>query len=171
MIDYSKMYNDLEHELVGLFKTGLTPKSVEIIDDITAAMRNIKKMEYWDSEAGKADAMYHKKKHETEPNEYIEINNEEDSPRKEPYKKRDSIYGFYDDFEEYKSAKEHYRKCKDNNDITGASMWKEVALGNLKSAMAQLDVSLQEMISNTDMEEERVAVKDMVHKLKNKINI
>ena len=79
------------------------------------------------------------------------------------------MYGFCDDLAEYRNAKEHYRKCAEMGDIAASHTWKEVALGNLRSALAQLDMGLQAMISHTDTEEERVAIKDIVMKMKDRL--
>lgn len=169
MLDMKMMYDKMAYELEDLFKKGLTPQTVAIIDDITCAMRNIKKMEYWESDDGKNETKYNKEKHLSKYG--ISSDKEKEHPVKETYEKRGAVYGFCDDLEEYKSAKEHYNKCKSNSDITGASMWKEVAVGNLKSSLAQLDIALQDIISNTDTEEERVAVKETVKRIKDKINM
>ena len=141
-MDYKKMHDRLDMELEGIFKGNMTPEKVSIIDDITTAMRNLKKMEYWEGPHGEAERKYMQDKHEGKHVATVEHKEE----YKEPYEERGEIYGFYDDMKEYMAAKEHYRRCREHGDHAAMATWKEVALGNLRSSMAQLDMGIQAKI-------------------------
>ena len=86
-MDYKKMYNKMELELEEMFTKGnMTPEKVSVIDDITTAMRNFKKMEYWDSADGERERHYNREKHEGKHKEtHVGVSDGQKENAKVPY--------------------------------------------------------------------------------------